>query len=60
MNLLGWAERLRGIERIWGELNLRAIFVNHSDFARLPFPDESFDLVWEWAALWYLPNAQRC
>src|SRR5712692_1643261 len=24
------AERLRGIERIWGELNLRANFVHHS------------------------------
>ncbi|HEX7593474.1 MAG TPA: class I SAM-dependent methyltransferase, partial [Anaerolineae bacterium] len=52
------AERLRGIERIWGELDLRAAFVQQSDFARLPFPDRSFDLVWEWAGLWYLPNAQ--
>jgi SAM-dependent methyltransferase len=51
------AERLRGVERIWGELNLHATFVNHSDFARLPFPDQSFDLAWEWAALWYVPNA---
>ena len=52
------AERLRNIERIWGELNLRATFVQHSDFARLPFPDQSFDLTWEWAGLWYLPNAE--
>ncbi len=52
------AERLRGIERIWGELNLRATFVQQSDLTRLPFPDRSFDLVWDWAGLWYLPNAQ--
>jgi SAM-dependent methyltransferase len=52
------AERLQGIERIWGELNLRATFVHHTDFARLPFDDNSFDLTWEWAALWYLPNAE--
>jgi len=52
------AERLRQIERIWGELDLRATFVQHSDFARLPFPDQSFDLTWEWAGLWYLPNAE--
>ena len=52
------AERLRNIERIWGELSLRATFVQHSDFARLPFPDQSFDLTWEWAGLWYLPNAE--
>ncbi|MBI5650415.1 MAG: class I SAM-dependent methyltransferase [Chloroflexi bacterium] len=51
------AERLAGIERIWGELNLRATFVHHTDFARLPFDDASFDLTWEWAGLWYLPNA---
>src|SRR5574340_1127764 len=27
------ATRLRGVERIWGELGLRATFVYHSDFA---------------------------
>lgn len=52
------AERLREIERIWSELDLRATFVHHTDFARLPFDDNSFDLTWEWAALWYLPNAE--
>ncbi|MEW5720547.1 MAG: class I SAM-dependent methyltransferase, partial [Chloroflexota bacterium] len=51
------AERLRGVERIWGELCLRATFAHHTDFARLPFDDGAFDLAWEWAALWYLPNA---
>jgi SAM-dependent methyltransferase len=51
------AERLAGIERIWGELNLRATFIHRADFARLPFDDGTFDLTWEWAGLWYLPNA---
>jgi SAM-dependent methyltransferase len=51
------AERLAGIERIWGELNLRATFIHHADFARLPCDDGTFDLTWEWAGLWYLPNA---
>ncbi len=51
------AERLAGVERIWRELNLNARFVHHRDSARLPFDDNSFDLAWEWAALWYLPNA---
>ena len=50
--------RLAGIERIWSELALRATFICHSDFAHLPFPDNSFDLTWEWAGLWYLPNAE--
>jgi SAM-dependent methyltransferase len=52
------ATRLAAIERIWGELNLRATFVHHKDFSRLPFPDKSFDLAWEWAALWYLPDPE--
>lgn len=51
-------ERLAGVERIWGELDLRATFRCHPDFAHLPFPDASFDLTWEWAGLWYLPDAE--
>lgn len=49
--------RLHQVERIWGELNLSAAFCSHTDLAHLPFPDRAFDLVWEWAALWYHPNA---
>ncbi len=52
------AERLAGVKRIWGELRLTARFVHHEDMTQLPFPDRAFDLVWEWAALWYLPDAE--
>ena len=53
------AERLEGVRRIWDELNLstRAAFIHHTDFSRLPFDDNAFDLVWAWAALWYVPRA---
>jgi hypothetical protein len=51
-------ERLSGITRIWRELGLPARFVLHQDFGRLPFEDGTFDLAWEWAGLWYLPNAE--
>ncbi len=52
-------ERLKGITRIWRELELPAHFVLlHNDFAHLPFEENSFDLAWEWAGLWYLPNAE--
>lgn len=52
------AERLQGIERIWGELELPCRFVLHEDLTQLPFDDRSFDLVWEWAGLWYLRDPQ--
>jgi SAM-dependent methyltransferase len=51
------AERLRDVRRIWGELGLMARFVLERELARLPFPDRSFDLAWQWAGLWYLPDA---
>jgi hypothetical protein len=50
------AERLAAVERIWEELGLDARFVQHTDWQRLPFPDGSFDLTWNWAALWHLSD----
>jgi hypothetical protein len=50
------AGRLAGVERIWGELGLQGRFVHHDDWGRLPFSDGAFDLAWNWAALWYLPD----
>jgi SAM-dependent methyltransferase len=51
-------ERLSGVARIWRELNLPSRLVLHQDFTRLPFEDNTFDLAWEWAGLWYLPDAE--
>jgi SAM-dependent methyltransferase len=51
------AARLDGIKRIWSQLNLPCRFVLQEDLTPLPFDDNSFDLVWEWAGLWYLPDA---
>jgi len=50
------AERLTGVERIWGELRLPAQCVLAGDWATLPFPDNSFEFVWNWAALWHLAD----
>ncbi len=50
------AERLTGVERIWGELGLPASFTLVDDWARLPFEDNSFDFAWDWAALWWLKD----
>jgi SAM-dependent methyltransferase len=50
-------ERLAGVQKIWSRLDLPARFLLHYDFCHLPFADNYFDLVWEWAGLWYLPDA---
>jgi SAM-dependent methyltransferase len=51
-------ERLQGVRKIWHQLRLPAVFLYHHNFERLPFADHTFDLTWEWAGLWYLPNAE--
>jgi SAM-dependent methyltransferase len=50
------AERLTAVERIWGELGLPVRAIHHPNWEHLPFADSTFDLTWNWAALWYLPN----
>lgn len=49
-------ERLDGIQRIWQELGLPVDLIQVWDWGRLPFADNTFDLAWEWAGLWYLPD----
>jgi len=51
------AERLAGVARIWDELGLCASFVSQEPLITLPFAEETFDLTWNWAALWYVRNA---
>ena len=51
-------ERVEGVRRIWQEeLHLPVEVIEHHDWARLPFHDNSFDVTWAWAALWHLPDA---
>ncbi|MCD6289497.1 MAG: class I SAM-dependent methyltransferase [Anaerolineae bacterium] len=54
-------ERLAGVQRIWDELGLDValVDVSESGWYPLPFDDASFDLCWEWAGLWYLPDPER-
>lgn len=52
-------ERLAGIQRIWQEdlaLPVNLVQVSSKGWGMLPFPDNSFDLAWEWAALWHITN----
>jgi len=52
-------ERAAGVRRIWDELGLEVsvLETDSSRWGNLPFDDGSFDLAWEWAGLWYLPDA---
>ncbi len=52
------AERLDLIHRVWNELQLAARLCHLPDLARLPFDDRSFDLAWNWAALWHIPDPE--
>ncbi len=52
-------ERAQAVQRIWGELDLTPDMhvIPPDSWGRLPFADNSFDMTWNWAALWYLPDA---
>lgn len=52
-------DRAAHIRRIWGELGLtpEMVVIPPERWSQLPLPDRSFDLTWNWAALWYLPDA---
>ncbi len=52
------SERLDGVRRIWDRLKLSAKFVYLTDFSNLPFESRTFDLTWNWAALWYLAQPE--
>lgn len=51
--------RIREAARIWSEFGLRAQWVCCPGMKALPFPDRAFDMVWEWAGLWYLRDAEN-
>ena len=52
-------DRTEHVQRIWSELDLAPDLetISPDQWGALPFPDASFDLTWNWAALWYLPDA---
>jgi len=47
-------KRLAYIRKLWKIAKLNANFVKVDSYCRLPFDDDSFDMVWNFAALWYL------
>jgi ubiquinone/menaquinone biosynthesis C-methylase UbiE len=54
-------ERVEEIERKWELIKLgKNVEVHYvDDFSSIPFKDESFDFVWNFAALWHLKDAPK-
>lgn len=51
--------RLESIQKVWTATGLAADFVFQSpDSAILPFADGSFDIAWNFAALWHVKNGE--
>ncbi len=51
----GVTERLELIRKVWSSAKLEADFVYHpNDDATLPFGNESFDMSWNFASLWFI------
>lgn len=52
--------RLAAIEKVWQEAGLGAEFIFQSpDSPELPFADNSFDLAWNFAALWHVKDGEK-
>jgi len=52
--------RINLIKRVWQEISFVADFVCLPyDNLHLPFSDKSFDMSWNFAALWFVPNLEK-
>lgn len=53
-------ERIDLIKTVWQEIAFSANFIfNSNSFTTLPFKDHSFDLSWNFAALWFVPRLEE-
>jgi len=53
-------ERIEFIKSVWKELSLEATFLcDQSEYATLSFQDNSFDMGWNFAALWFVPRLEK-
>ena len=48
--------RIAAIAKIWRQSGLKVNLVCQDNFSRLAFADNTFDLAWNFAALWFIPN----
>lgn len=49
-------DRIELSQKIWRQLGFNADFVFSDGFVPLPFKDKTFDLSWNFASLWFVPQ----
>jgi len=52
-------ERIELIKKIWNEVGLPVVTEMTEDYNKLPFQDKSFDLSWNFSALWFTDNLEK-
>lgn len=52
-------ERLEKIQAIWAEAGQALDGYHVSDYSILPFPDQQFDLSWNFSALWFVSDLDK-
>ncbi len=52
-------QRIAKSQQVWGSIPLPVKFIQHSPNETLPFADESFDLSWNFASLWFVKDVKQ-
>ena len=52
-------ERLERIKKVWSETAFKAHFDLIQDYGKLPYIDNSFDMAWNFSALWFVPDLKE-
>ena len=48
--------RLNLIKQTWENFNVKALFDNVNNYNKLPYDNKSFDMSWNFSALWFVPD----
>jgi SAM-dependent methyltransferase len=53
-------DRINSSRNVWQKLSVNAkFFYNQNGYTSLPFGNDSFDMSWNFASLWFVPNLEE-
>lgn len=52
-------ERLKLIEEVWSQFAVNANFDLIDDYSHLPYKDNSFDMAWNFSAIWFVDDLEQ-